>query len=541
MTSVSEDPPQPRRHVTSSHERSTLVWADIRELFRRYKLVVLGAFLATVLSTYVTVSLLSDQYEASSQLLVKMGRENLDPPVTARTTGPTSVTGLRREDVVSELLVLRSPDLAGQVVDEVGPEEFRRKPLAPPAGLLAGLKFRVKAMVRVVKEQWEEVLIALGLQKRLSDREKAVLGLMESLAVEAERDSDVLTIRLRMPDPQLAVHIQERLIALYLQHRLQVRQDRGVKEYLDEEVARARKKMSEADAERMSWKRMQNLSSTADQKALLLRKIRDMSEAYGQMLTEAEGLRSQIQTSERLLAQTPRELRTSQQETPSPQGQLLREGLTKLKMERSRLLVQYQVDSERVRDLDQEIARLSELAGEANARQVASVTHEVNPAFSRLEQKRQEDTIQREGLRAKAVAQKRNLEQLEVELRRVDNAEARLGEIEREWKIAEENYLATVKRQREANISAELDLNRISNVSVLSRPAASPEPVSPRKKLLMGLACVLGLLLGVGLSLVLEYMSDRGRDGLRLEEASELSIKGAVSGADVPAKLRSED
>src|SRR5262249_44470441 len=108
--------------------------AQVKAFLPRYKWVIAGVFLATVVSAYVGLSLTTEQYDANAALLVKLGRENLDPPPTAR-NGILS-TGLRREELGSEVQILRSADLFGQVVDTIGVEAFQVKRVPPP-GLVA--------------------------------------------------------------------------------------------------------------------------------------------------------------------------------------------------------------------------------------------------------------------------------------------------------------------------------------------------------------------------------------------------------------------
>jgi uncharacterized protein involved in exopolysaccharide biosynthesis len=54
--------------------------AQVRTFLPRYKWVIAGTFVMTVLSAYSALNLMTDQYEARAALLVKLGRENLDPP-----------------------------------------------------------------------------------------------------------------------------------------------------------------------------------------------------------------------------------------------------------------------------------------------------------------------------------------------------------------------------------------------------------------------------------------------------------------------------
>lgn len=112
------------------------------------------------------------------------------------------------------------------------------------------------------------------------------------------------------------------------------------------------------------------------------------------------------------------------------------------------------------------------------------------------------------GLQSREQLQRENLATLNEQIRRIDSADLRLEQIDREHKIAEDRYLELVKRKQSSDVSEQLDKSRISNVSILSPPTSTVEPTYPRKLLIMGVALLVGLLLGVGLSLLLHYMDD---------------------------------
>src|SRR5258707_3843295 len=102
-------------------------------------------------------------------------------------------------------------------------------------------------------------------------------------------------------------------------------------------------------------------------------------------------------------------------------------------------------------------------------------------------------------------------------------------EFERDREIAEQNYVAAVKRLGVANVSSQLDVSRVSNVSVAMRPTAAPEPVYPRKLLIMAVALPLGLLLGLATAIVIEWMSDEITDPRQLEALTDLVCLGTVT------------
>lgn len=502
-----------------------ITWPVARAFLRRYALMILGVFALTVLSTYAAISMMTERYEARAALLVKIGRETLDPPPTAR--NGMLVTGLRREDIASEVQILTAPDLLAQAVDEIGLDAFRGAPAAPQ-GLVAQVKYQVKRLVRGVRAQYQEALIALDLKKRLSERDAVIEELRALLVVEPEKGSDIIAMRLRYPDPALAVAVQEALIGHYLERRREVRPGADVQTFLADRSATLREGLHELEQRRDDLKRVEALTDPAEQKSLLLRQIRELSATRDESRAEVTALEQQIGLTEPLVSQSAAMVEWSRQEMPSPALSMLKEELAKLEASRAGLVTRYDADSQAVLNLDREIAGLRALRDRAEASEAGIVTTQANPVRQRLEERLQQDRILLEGAQARLALQDQQLGQLQGQLQRLERADASLIKIERERQLAETNYMAHVRREQEAELAAALDASRISNVSVAAPPAATLVPVYPPKLLIMGLSLVVGLVLGFALALLVEWTDDRVRSPMTVRSATRLKYLGAV-------------
>src|SRR5439155_26631799 len=109
-------------------------------------------------------------------------------------------TGVRREELASEVQILRSPDLLGETVDQLGMDAFRMH-RTPPRPVIARIKYEIKRGLRAVQTGYRETLIALDLKKRLTEREEATAFLLSEFVAEPQKDSDVIALGLKMADP----------------------------------------------------------------------------------------------------------------------------------------------------------------------------------------------------------------------------------------------------------------------------------------------------------------------------------------------------
>jgi uncharacterized protein involved in exopolysaccharide biosynthesis len=401
-----------------------------------------------------------------------------------------------------------------------------------PANFLGQVKFYARAIARSLKAEYHEVLFALDLKKRLDERQTATLFIIENLDAHPEKDSDVVALSMRSPNPDLARRIEERIIDLYMQRRTQVRQYRGVDTFLTNQSDQLRTELARIENQRNEWMRDNKLSATPEQKALLLRQIRDLSAEMNQTQRETEALDLQAAETQKQLSATPVNQRASQQMTPNPLLETLKEKLSALQAQRAHLLTLYLPESDPVKNVDEEIQRMNELIQRESTTQVGAVTYQLNPLHQNLEKNLQDDTIGLVGLRSKASVQSTQIARLQTELRSINDAETKLGELERDRQIAERSYLEFLKRKQDADISTQLDSSRISNVSIIAPPVSSIEPIYPRKLLIMGVVLLLGIILGVAFALLLDYLDDRVYDARALERLVDIPFLGAVSFED---------
>jgi uncharacterized protein involved in exopolysaccharide biosynthesis len=459
---------------------------------------------------------------------VKIGRENLDPPAVSRNLPLTA--GLRHEEVMSEIEILKAPDLIASAVDDIGIDVFKPRPIRATT-FTGKVKATVKQVARAFKEQYHEALIALDLQKRLDDRQKAIAGLAESLTVEPVKDSDVISVRLRMSDPTLARVVEDKLIKIYLARRIEVRRTPGVQEFLEALVRERQRKLVSAEVQKDEWKRKSGITSLPEQESLLLKQFRELSASEANTAGEMSALAKQIETSQQLLVSTPEYQHSVEQQTPNPAKQSVEEKLIALKLQRSQGLQKYTPESGVIIALDQSIRRLNELLRQEKPMQVGSLTLQINPNRMAVEQKLHQDTVRLEGLRAMHKKQQDDLIGLSAELVTLNSAEAKWTDIERNRRVAEEDYNTAAKRKFDSDISSQLDKDRVSNVSLAHGPSASVEPVYPRKLLVMAISFAVSITLGVGLALLLNYFDDRVIGPDQVEVATQIPHLGTLHGS----------
>jgi uncharacterized protein involved in exopolysaccharide biosynthesis len=98
---------------------------------------------------------------------------------------------------------------------------------------------------------------------------------------------------------------------------------------------------------------------------------------------------------------------------------------------------------------------------------------------------------------------------LRAKLRALDTGADSVEEADRDYRLAEQSYFVYFKRRAEAQMEEKLDSRELANVSLVSAPETSIEPVYPPKLFIMGVLIPVGLLLGVVLAAFIESLDDR--------------------------------
>lgn len=458
------------------------LYSELRRALANHRWLIVGVALGTVLTTFIALQFVTETYESSMQLLVKLGRENTEVPATVEKGGVMS-TGIRKEEINTEIQLLTSRQLIEETIDKLGVAAFSFDP-APPQTLLQTLKYYAKRTWRWVRAQGSDALILLNLRKRFNEREKAILLVERALRVERKKDSDVIVVAVRLPDPVLATTLVDTLVQHYLDKHVEVRSDRNMAEFFKEQLVTLGDRLSQLDVGRRNIRDKHRISAVSEERGLVSQRLQALY---------------------RDIADTERELRllgagevTGDVADLSsyPNFDTLKRRITELRIKRNELLNRYLDSAEPLMQVEREIAEL--------------------------------EHTQRQGLTAMVGEQRRQAQFLEKRLTELNAGETELDRLERDRSVANQNYLTYAKRWEDARVVEKMDLMRVSNIAVLS-PAARPiEPVSPRKLLILGISIPFGLLLGLGLALLLEYVNDKIRGPEDIPDHADVTFLGLM-------------
>jgi uncharacterized protein involved in exopolysaccharide biosynthesis len=470
---------------------------------QRYAIILIVG--VSFLTTFIALQALTDKYETEAKLLVKLGRENVEAPVTAQ-SGNVNTLGIRKEEINSEIEILKSQNLLERVVDNLGAKSFDQS-LSRSDGT-SFIKNGIRSVARIASNAGREVLQALSLLPRKDARQKALLDLKDSLTIESVRDSDVISIHYRNADREFCVRVVDSILKLYMDYHSSVRRNAPATEFFQRQMENERRRLQQAESVQNALRDKWNFHSIPEERGLLLKELTELQTQMDIHDSDRAMYTIQQTTMGERLDALQDSVNQSKTVAPNPTVQKIKDQIALLQLEKAKLSSLYAPNSQTIVNIDTQIESLSGLMNKEESTQVASLVSEANPLKREFQQNIEQLNVKIKGLDAKIRELKSPANKIAKRLNRLNEAEDQVERAKRERGLSEESYAASLRRLEAAQMSDALDRLQLANVSILSPPTKPLEPVSPRRLMIMGLALPSGLFLALGVVLLMHYLKD---------------------------------
>jgi polysaccharide chain length determinant protein (PEP-CTERM system associated) len=482
---------------------------DFLHVLFKHKVQILLFFFATVCTVTVGTFMMKPTYEATSQILVKIGRENLYVP-TVPNSGNNPVININREEQLnSEIEILKSPSLAEEVVKALGPTTLYEGLNGEGRGFLAGL--------------------LPGSKARLSPVEQAVPKLEKDLTVEAVKKSNVIQVSYKNQDPRTAASVVNALVKLYLDRHLDVYKNPESYTFFEEQSRLLKDRLARAEDGLKAFKEQHDLSSLQEQRTLLLKEASGLRTAVNQTESRITETRNRIGELRRQLASVPKTIPQGEEVDHNPYLiSTLQARLVELQLKEKDLLNKYTEQSRLVRSVKEEIAMVRTKLEEQEKKRYGKSSSGVNVTYQRLEEELFQNEAELQALVAKQQTQSAQVAGYQEQLEKLNRLEVRLNQLEREVDVDRQNYRLYLTKFEESRISNAMDSEKIANVSLIEPARAPLKPVSPRVLLNLALGIFLGAFGGLGLAFFTEYLDDSIEKPEQAETALGIPVLASV-------------
>jgi polysaccharide biosynthesis transport protein len=356
----------------------------------------------------------------------------------------------------------------------------------------------------------EKVIETLSLKQRIPELQRAadpVRALQDAVVVEPRRNTRLVAVRFEHPNPQLAAEVTNALARQYVKHNLDIKL-RGAQEamtWLNEQMTTLRVKVQESSVALQNYRVKAGIMGLQEQRQITAQKIMDFNKQYLESQAQRLSVEAKMNELQRVTgsggAQTIFTVADSQL-------------IQKLKQEASELEVTKAKLSKTYKEKHPEILKVDAQIEQVNQRidaEIKNMMRAVQTEF-RVARAREETLLG-------------NVNRLRTEAQELNEKEIQYLNLQRDADSNQQLYEAVLKRLKETGITGGLETN---NVSVIEEATPPRIPIRPRKSVNLLISVVVGLLVGVGTALTLEYFDTTVKTPDDVERYLGLPVIGIV-------------
>ena len=449
-------------------------------VFSRRKVAFLVSSVLVAMGVFVALLLVPRSYESKARLFVRVGRESVSLDPTATTGQMMAVYDSRKSEVESVLDMLDSRDLLEAVISKIGAEVNADEPIESPL-----------QQARLIK------------------------SLAESITHDRNNNSNIITVTCKSRTPELARQILTEYLAAFREEYMQAHRTDGSLEFFEEQTQLLSQRL-ESVQEVLSKKRNSlNVGSIPKQRENLQLLLGDIETQLFTATANAAESRTRIETTRRLRNELPQRMLATNVETNSAFDQG-REKLHELQIQESELRQRYTPSHPRMLALKDQMVSAQKILDE-----YSQTSSSRDDAIGPVRQQLELDLLQQEAQAAAVVSRIKSLSEQKAEIykriRTLNEHEGPLQSLQDEVALLQNKHLAYAERLEQSRINQDLSKALISNVNEIQPPSLIPDPVSPRRKTVMGLgilfAGICGCVVVISLELIDPKVLIAGKDG----------------------------
>jgi polysaccharide biosynthesis transport protein len=369
----------------------------------------------------------------------------------------------------------------------------------------------------------QETIQALNL-KNDQGKDVTIKDLTSKVKVESVKGTDVLQISCVEDEPALAATIVNKVMEIYIKNNIEANRDEAVsaRKFILEQLPATEAFVKQAESALREFKEENKVIALEEEASAAVQAISRLEEQISQaqaQLVDATAQSQKLQNQATIDSQQAVTF-TSLSQVPGIQQVLIQfqEAQSQLSIER----IRFQPGHPTILNLEEKVAALQKLLNERIQQSVSSnrQIQMSNLQIGELRQKLIEDFARVEARRVGLEKQISTLSKEWFAYRERANILPKLEqtqrELERKLKAAQTTYETLLTRLQEIQVT---ENQIIGNARVIS-PALVPEkPAGPRKKIIIGVGGILGVVLGVITAFGLDLID---RSVKTVKEAKEL-------------------
>lgn len=468
--------------MNSFDSSSIHVRTYVEAVFRQWKKLLVFNLLVVLLVIAVIFGW-PRKYQSEAKLWIKLGRENTKLDPTASTGETISIQETDREDEIRSVMdVVVSRGVASRAVESLSPEVVLGDAPLPGGG--DGKEPNVVA--EQIKHVIGSAIDAIKQIDPISDREEAIIEITEKIEVDAERKSNVVSLKYEAETPALAQAIIGEVIEQYKLEHARIHYNDGSQGFFSDQLDTLRKRVADsADALRLAKNEL-GIASIEGQRVILESEMQNVRTARLEQIRALSDSKAQITELTSLLAKQPERISSEKRSVPNSGRDNLRTRLYELQVQRMEMEARWNADHPMLQAIiAQEEEARSELAEDTTAERNESV-ESINTIHQELSLQVARAKAATAGYRATLDALAQQEEQVINSIAELNRADIDINRLQRDLRLAEANYTTYADNYEDARLDEEFISSAISNIGIAQLPTFQEKPVSP-SKMLVGL------------------------------------------------------
>lgn len=482
---------------------------DLRKLIQpiwHRKWSILALVMVVTMVTILAVLTLTPIYRAATTLMIE---EKASKVVSIEQVYGLEGTG--KEYLQTQFELLKSRSLAERVVRELKltthPEFDPRqqpKPLINIGGLLANFKFSKVVPVTLPGDEEE--------QKALAEAEifdAVTKAFMTRITIAPTRNTQMVTVSVDMADARLAARAANALAKGFIESQLEARMEKSMTaaNWMNSRLGELRTKLKAAEDRLQAFREAENLVDVDGVATISAAELSLTSERMSNARRQRAEIESQYIQVKAMRGDGWERLASIPAVLSDPVVQQFKASEAKARARVEELSRRYGV-----RHPVMEAAR-SELDAAST-----SLHNQVDQVVAGIERNYQLAVANEKALQVAFNTNK-------SEIQDISRKEFRLRELQREVDSNRALYDTFMTRLKETAATADLDS---VNARVVDAAVLPTIPVKPKKSLIVALAAILSLFAGIGLTLLLEALSNTFKSTEQVEDRLNLPVLGIL-------------
>ncbi len=425
-------------------------------------------------------------YEASSQILVKVGRENVYMPAAGKVNPVVRVD--REEQLNSEIEILKGRSLAEEVVKSIGPKVIYRNLRVKDSGTRGA----------AANANPQEMLVNM-----------ATFSLQKELEVKGIKKSNVIEVSFKHHNPQMAATVVNDLVKFFLDRHLEVHKNPHSFKFFKEQSQTYKERLRKTEERLQALKLEYDVTSLNEERSLYLIQEANLKEDLNRTIVQEAETRNRVIQIQRQLAATSETITQGREVVTNPYLiNTLEARLIELELKERELVGKYTDRNRLVRNVRDDLRIVRLKLKEQEGRDYGKTLFGPNAIHQRLQEALFQNEADLTAFSAKKTKQIAQLSEYRNKIERLNRIEMGLNRLQNQLEVDQENYRLYLTKFEESRISNAMDAEKIANVSVLE-PAIPPlKPVSPKVGLNLALGIFLGMFGGLFLAFFMEYLDD---------------------------------